>query len=404
MVYSCYTIDPDFDEVTFDDDCAIAGIASRYLDAIQYFGNNAVAVRWLSGHVSDLVALMDHVEDHVQETGIKSYHGAMLDLLDNNEGYVRQRFFELWDAIVADPHVLLRPCVEQNTSYPYTFWSDLYNFQPDQSTISALASRGFTYQPLQEGNAVATSVDYYYVEIDQMPDFNGDGSPDSEQQVIDVLRANFAGLASGVKNGFQFSCPLPPWHNNPDNIWWEFKPYTTGIDNVQWSYPAPTYKNTIFFIDAGAEDQNNNEFADKGAIIISQASPCCWIGSTINTPLSGSQPFSGQRQWGLATLPNGKKAFYTKAADRALTESWLPTIAGEIWQGCDDDTYYNIAHETWKNLMLKAGAFINQFGGQVVSEPGYSEPAINITKARINYNELDGKLKSNTPVNFISCE
>ena len=71
---------------------------------------------------------------------------------------------------------------------------------------------------------------------------------------------------------------------------------------------------------------------------------------------------------------------------------------------CDDDTYYNIAHETWKNLMLKAGAFINQFGGQVVYEPGYSEPAINITKARINYNELDGKLKSNTPVNFISCE
>ena len=400
MVYSCYTIDPDFDEVTFDDDCAIAGIASRYLDAIQYSGNYAIAVGWLSGHVSDLVALMDHVEDHVQETGIKSYHGAMLDLLDNNEGYVRQRFFELWDAIEADPHVLLRPCVEQNTSYPYTFWSDLYNFQPDQSTISALASRGFTYQPLQEGNAVATSVDYYYVEIDQMPDFNGDGSPDSEQQVIDVLRANFAGLASGEKNGFTFTCPSPV---NPDNIWWDFKPYEPEIDNVQWSFPAPIYKNTVFFIDAGAESTFNNTFADKGAIVISQSSPCCWIGSTINTPLSGSQPLSGQRQWGITTLPNGKKAFYTKAADRAFT-SGLVKLSGmnpDAWN-CDDDTYYNIANATWVNLMSKAGKFIRAGGGIV---PGTGNEVIyNVAKARIDYSELDQKLHSTTPVSFTSCQ
>lgn len=114
---------------------------------------------------------------------------------------------------------------------------------------------------------------------------------------------------------------------------------------------------------------------------------------------------NSNRQFGIKTNTRGKILFYTKAADRAYTSGLVKLGGMQPWAwNCDDDTYYNIAHETWKNLMLKAGAFINQFGGQVVSEPGYSEPAINIAKARINYDELDGKLKSNTPVNFVSCQ
>jgi|GEM_PF-1161609 len=399
----CYTVDPDTDEVTFDEGCALNALAQEYLNIIHYSGNHAVAVARLTSVPDDLSTMYNHLLANIADPGILAYHDSATDLLDNDEGYVAKRLTEFYDLLENDPHALLRPCAEQNTGYPYTFWSNLANFTPDESTMEALRQRGLGYQPLSAGNAAATSIDYYYIEIEQMPDFDGDGQPDSDQQVIDAIRGNFAALASGEKIGFEFSCPLPPWHNNPDNIWWEFKPYTPEIDNVQWQFPAPLYKNTVFFIDAGAEDPDNNKFADKGAIIISQATNCCWVGSTINTPLSGSQPFSGNRQWGLTTLPNGKKAFYTKAADRALTQYWLPTIAGIVFEGCDADTYYKIAHETWMNHMIGTGTFITQYGGRVVSEPGYTKPAINVAKTRINSIEIKEKLKGNSTL-IISCD
>ena len=112
---------------------------------------------------------------------------------------------------------------------------------------------------------------------------------------------------------------------------------------------------------------------------------------------------SNQRQWGLTTLPNGKKAFYTKAADRAFTSGFVKLAGNQPWAwNCDDDTYYNIANATWVNLVTKAGQFIRAGGGIV---PGIGSNVIyHVAKARIDYQEMNNKLKSNSPVSFIYCD
>ena len=50
------------------------------------------------------------------------------------------------------------------------------------------------------------NIDYYSVEITSNPDFNNDGTPDSEGEMYQAFRNNFIDLASGELENFQFSC------------------------------------------------------------------------------------------------------------------------------------------------------------------------------------------------------
>ncbi len=112
---------------------------------------------------------------------------------------------------------------------------------------------------------------------------------------------------------------------------------------------------------------------------------------------------NSNRQFGIKTNTQGKKLFYTKGVDRAYT-SGLVKLGGmnpDAWN-CDDDTYYNIANATWVNLVTKAGQFIRAGGGIV---PGIGSNVIyHVAKARIDYQEMNNKLKSNSPVSFIYCD
>ncbi|MFZ1497909.1 MAG: hypothetical protein WAS72_12680 [Saprospiraceae bacterium] len=231
------------------------------------------------------------------------------------------------------------------------------------------------------------NLDFYSIQINTRPDFNNNGLPDTDVEIFNRFRQEFAEIASGEEIGFDFSCPGA---SNAD-INWSFE-YYNNSDISRWE--SSDYLNTVFKINAGGSSFLTNWLGDYGAIIISQATNCCWIGSTIQTPLTGTQPFSGNRQWGFYTNSNGKPSFYTKAADTALTE-FLAKNMGSIFNECDDDTYYQIAYETWTNLQQKAITLVNNNGGNAT---------IDITEhEEWNVAILKDKLKSNTPVNFVSC-
>ncbi|MBP7680078.1 MAG: hypothetical protein KA103_03460 [Saprospiraceae bacterium] len=298
------------------------------------------------------------------------------------------RFKELYFAILADPYVLIRQCVEANSALNINDYAELYNFTIQPSTISALANRGFTNQPIEQGNAATTNLDFYSIQINTRPDFNNNGLPDTDVEIFNRFRQEFGNMATGAVDNFDFACPLA----SNDYIFWSFEPYNASIDDAKWA--SSDYVNTVFKIYAGGNIPATNYFADKGAIIISQGTDCCWIGSTIITPFSGTQPFSGNRQWGFYTNSNGKLSFYTKATDTALTEK-LAQFMGILNSECDDDTYYEIAYETWTNLQQKAIYLINTNGGNAT---------VDVTnRVRIDVTTLKNKLKSSTPVNFVSC-
>lgn len=105
------------------------------------------------------------------------------------------------------------------------------------------------YQDIDNAHSTEVNIDYYSVEITQMPDFNDDGHPDNQVEFMDAIKANILSLASGSQNGFQSNCP----NGGTPDIWWSFEDYPGMYpsSSTQWSGSDPL--GTIFFIDAGGE-------------------------------------------------------------------------------------------------------------------------------------------------------
>ena len=71
-------------------------------------------------------------------------------------------------------------------------------------------------------------------------------------------------------------------------------------------------------------------------------------------------------------------------------------MLGEVITECDDLDYFTIADETWKNFQTKAVDFIHQEGGVVEKKV----PKV----VHLDFEIIYDKLKSDTPVDFITCQ
>ena len=143
-------------------------------------------------------------------------------------------------------------------------------------------------------------------------DFNNDGNPDSEDEIYQAFREKFTDLASGEKEDFQFSCDSN-FDGNIDledtgDINWEFIPLISqdGDDFVS-SNPIAS----ILLIEAEASGFLPSIATDDGAIMVSDFTNNYWTISTISTPSNGTQPFSGNRQWGWLINQSGNFEFFS---------------------------------------------------------------------------------------------
>jgi len=140
---------------------------------------------------------------------------------------------------------------------------------------------------------------------------------------------------------------------------------------------------SIMLIDAGANNPFVDTNADLGAIIVSDFTSNDWTISTIQTPETETQPFSGNRQWGWIINQNGNLELYTRAVDVARVADifleWPATWLGSDIE-CQQDTYYDIADATWQNLQQEIAQWVNDNGGQaVVNTP----KAVRVDKEKI---------------------
>jgi hypothetical protein len=320
------------------------------------------------------------------------FAASIFSLRQSDPAINYDRCLELFVILENDPDALLNGCLNQNSGIDIEEYSDLLNFNIPQGSLNYLngLGEGFNNQPIGNGSSALTNVDYFGVEITVLPDINGDGVEDSVAEIFEAIRANFTVLASGSVDNFEPVCPGGP----TTSVWWKFEPYTIGVDDVKWMSSEPL--NSLFFIDAGAGSWLANLFADEGAVITSQFTDgCCWIFSTIQTPLSGSQPLAGNRQFGLRVNSNGNIEFYTRAVDRARLPLFMHMWSSQ-WNDCGDQDYYNIGVETWSNLQIQVRNFLMAHGGQAIqNEPLYE---------RVNFYELRQRLRSPTPVSFVSCD
>lgn len=182
------------------------------------------------------------------------------------------RYKELIEILEVNPWALIQNCAQQN-GLNIANYQLLYDHTLPTECTDRLDALGndFQDQPLAEGNAAVANVDYYGVEITTYPDFNGDGNPDTEEQIFEKYREDFADLASGGKDDFVFSCNVPFNSTNTGDISWEFSPYFPS-DTTLWASSNPI--TTIFQIEAdsnipGIYTWLEDLSEDDGAIMIS---------------------------------------------------------------------------------------------------------------------------------------
>ena len=281
-----------------------------------------------------------------------------------------ERFDELKEILEIDPWALVRVCAEEN-GLDTSSYLDLYNHVLPQVCKDRLDVLGndFRNQPIKEGNVPLANIDYYGVEMTSRPDFNGDGFPDTDAQIYNAFRNKFTELASGEKEDFQFTCNVPlNISNNP--------------------------LTAIMLIKAGASGFLTNLSADEGAVIVSEFTPTDFTVSTITTDDTGTQPFSGNRQWGYVINDNGNLELFTRAVDVAKVSDLIrKDPRGDI--GCQQNDYYNVAETTWDNMQQEIADWIDDNGGTFTVIPKVAK--------RVNKAQIEKLLIKNETIDQINC-
>ncbi|VEE09960.1 Uncharacterised protein [Chryseobacterium gleum] len=223
-------------------------------------------------------------------------------------------------------------------------------------------------------------MDYFSVRIDKMPTFGGQLS--DAGMLYKKIRDNFLTLSKGTVS-FESNCREITIGGN-----WEFIPYPNQPKEElrRWEKQLG---GAIFEIKAGG-DFIARTTGDDGAVLESESSQDSWIFTTVFTPESDTQPFSGHRQFGIHKDKEGNYRFFARAIDRVWPKDFI-----SFWNGkeCTVLDYLNIADATWNNLMNNVSKFVNGNGGKTTIMPADIK--------RVNFNIFFKKFRSNKPVNFV---
>jgi hypothetical protein len=196
---------------------------------------------------------------------------------------------------------------------------------------------------------------------------------------------------------------LAEYDNNQQDMDYYYLAWGALFETNAWNTVVNFYdyeEDPYSIIDAGANNPFVNTNADLGAIIVSGFTSTNWTISTIQTPETETQPFSGNRQWGLLINQNGNLEFYTRAVDVARVADifleWPATWLGSDID-CQQDTYYDIAEATWQNMQQEIADWIND---DEISHGG--QATVNTPKAaRVNKDKIIEILTTNESIEQI---
>lgn len=243
----------------------------------------------------------------------------------------------------------------------------LLNYQVSPKSLINLNKIGGSIQNIRGNDSYMSekvNMDYFSVRIDKLPDF----AENNIANLYKKIRDSFLTLSKGSVTFKSYSEPIAPNVSGR----WEFKPYQSDDDDLIFPQNQLRVWNsenggTVFFIEAGG-DLMEDMLGDHGAVLESESdkTEMCWIFTTIVTERSGTQPFSGHRQFGIHKDEEGFYRFFARALDRVWPSKTITRLSGKEFAVKD---YLTIADSTWKNLINNVCSFINNNGGKSVVMP-----------------------------------
>jgi len=218
-------------------------------------------------------------------------------------------------------------------------WENLISFRPPVTVQRSLQDRTLSsidWPPHRIESAWGPiNLDYYPVEIQQMPVISGQTM--TPEQLVEHVRLNI--------NSFI------------DTRISEFTPVDSSAA-AKWRSAHPL--GTVIHIDMKTLGGRLNP--DDGSVVASEVISLSWIFSTIWTPTDMSHPVSGNRQFGIEHTHDGRTIFFTRGADRTtlLVDDALQSIV------------FSAAHSLWLSLQQGVRGFVNSHGGSARIRPAFS--------------------------------
>jgi hypothetical protein len=272
----------------------------------------------------------------------------------NNLGYYYSRLSQLYDSLVYDPYFLINPCNYLNQ------FKAIGNFQVPTSVINRLDTLNsiyYTYtnvpnfvnspfyvRDLNSAHGAIVNCDYFPIHITTLPTING--VQWTAQQLFDYFRRN--------KNNFL------------DTSIAKFKPY---ID-------LPFIIDTTWYNTNPMGALLHLSMINDGTVVVSDyystLDSSRYIVSTINSPLDGIHPVSGNRVWGInVDHTYGGYNFYTSAVDR-ITNPFFDLL-NDIGEITPIPSGFEQADNLWRSMQVNMINFINNNQGNASYYTGVNE-------------------------------
>lgn len=280
------------------------------------------------------------------------------------------RIEELEAVLEQDPFALIDPDCEELSQA----WKDLAEHKPNQEVrdrVEQLNEEGYDIemQYIEDATGAVVNMDYFPVEISQLPNNPETGDTFTGQEFFDYIRENFADIC------FNDDTSFGPY-NETEADRWNSNDYLGSVMRFDIDVQ-------LFGLIPGQQD---------GSVLCTEQQTQSWIFSTIYTSQDHSHPVSGNREFGLISNPDGTYTFYTQGVDRVaelfddLVEE-LPNTASAFEGG----------EELWSNLQQNLNYFINDptnGGSSTVGETSIE---------RINNDLLEAVLNGQESISNLGC-
>jgi len=282
---------------------------------------------------------------------------------DDNENCIDMDAYALQIALEEDPFLLLEIDCDQIQQ-----WQTLAQHTAPQSVqdkinnLPSSITNDFEIQALSDASGTAVNLDYFSVNITELPDDPNTNTPFTADEFLDYVRRNFDDFVIG--STFEPYCE-------------DVQPSICQQETDLWNSNNPL--GALIYIDIPMDD---------GVVVCSEYTNSYWYFMTMNAPFAGNHPVSGTRQFGYEQGFDGSYNFFVRGVDRIDSgfAELLLSASGNAFFGADD---------LWESFQNKTRDFINNNSG--------NSTIVTPIKNRPDWNKVEEVLQGRRPISDLGC-
>ncbi|MCQ0112474.1 hypothetical protein [Zhouia amylolytica] len=346
-----------------DDDENVYVQCEVIIDSFQNLGILGIEENWLRNNLWYAQKLFDFLNPELFSPKAKEF--AIQAMRDQMSGYSINLFEGFLNHLLEEnPFKIIE--IDCNQIQKWQALAQHIAPQSIQNKIDNLPSsffNNFEIQSLEDANGTIVNLDYFGVNISNLPNDPNTGQQFNPDGFLDYIRRHFNNFIEG--STFEPYCEISSMCETETNLWNSSNPLSS-----------------IIYIDIPMDD---------GVVICSKYANSYWYFMTLNAPYAGNHPVSGTRQFGYEQNSNGSYNFFVRGVDR-FESNIAENLAYVIGNG---NPFFG-ADNLWSSFQQKINQFVNNNSGSSNIIPAITN--------RPDWNKIEQVLNGEKSTSEIGCD